>query len=231
MFRRFASLLPLSLLLACASATPPSAPSSLPDYARPRAQTMRRDDYAATDVTRYRQLTREDFRATRPPAAIAGNEKHMGAYTCATIVPQGDSRVVVASRPDGTRVARLDDTRFHAEMDRGCSWWNRETRLDPAYILEHEQIHFAMTEVQARRLTAQVRGLEAIARDPQRTTEELQRGYQRMAEEATQALVRDSTRFDEDTSFNFSPEVQRRWRRTVEQQLAELEQQLAELDR
>jgi len=219
---RAPSLLTGLFLLACASPPAPSPGSSLPDYARPRAQTLRPEDYRATDVTRYRSVTRDDFRASRPPVELGANARNMGAFTCVNVVPDGDPNVRFSLRGDGSQVARLDRASFHAEMDRSCSWWNEQGRLDPAYVLEHEQIHFALTEIEARKLTARIREVELVARDPQSATAEIQRIYDRLAREASEALVRDNTRFDEETSFRFAPDVQQRWLTTVEQELAEL---------
>jgi hypothetical protein len=39
-------------------------------------------------------------------------------------------------------------------MNRDCSWWNEKATMDAAYVLEHEQIHFALTELGARSLSA-----------------------------------------------------------------------------
>jgi len=157
MLRSCVLLLLSAVLAACASPQPPAeAPSqgsSLPEFARPHAERMRPEDYVATDVIRYRPVTRADFRASQPPARIATNAARMGAYTCVHILPVGDPRVKVQPQPDGSLVARLGSVQFRAQMDRGCSWWNDETRLDPRYVLEHEQIHFALAEIQARRLT------------------------------------------------------------------------------
>jgi hypothetical protein len=214
-------LLPL-LLTACTHRPETSPPSSLPEYARPHAETLRPEQYAATDVIRYRAVTRSDFRAATPPAQLGGNATRLGAYTCTNIVPHGGPSVTFAPRPDGTMMARLANASFYAEMDRSCSWWNAKSRLEAPYILEHEQIHFALTEIQARRLTARMQGVEVAARDPQAATREIQKIYDRLAQESSQELVRDSTRFDEETSFRISPTVQKRWLHTVERQLTEL---------
>jgi hypothetical protein len=219
-------LLLLAVLAACVSPQPqteaPSRGSSLPEFARPHAEPMRPEDYAATDVIRYRQVARADFRASQPPARIATNAAKMGAYTCVHVLPVGDPRVKVQPQPDGSLVARLESVRFRAEMDRSCSWWNDETRLDPSYVLEHEQIHFALAEIQARRLTAEIRSIEIVERDPGRANQEIQRVFDRAARESSEALLRENTRFDEETSFRFVPAVQKRWLRAVERQLADL---------
>lgn len=214
--RRTACVLLAPLLLtACAS----GPPSSLPDYARPRAETMRPDEFTGTDLIPYRAVTRDDFRAARPPAHIGDDAKYMGAYTCGVIVPDGVPGARFDQRPDGSRVARLDPAGVHAAMDRECSWWNDEARLDPAYVLQHEQIHFALVEIEARKLTARLEALEVEARSPQQATRELQKSYDRMTKEAADSLVRESTRFDEETSFRHAPAVQDRWMATVEAQL------------
>jgi hypothetical protein len=226
MLRSCVLLLLSTVLAACASPQPPAeAPSqgsSLPEFARPHAQPMRAEDYSATDVIRYRQVARADFRASRPPARIATNAARMGAYTCVHILPVGDPRVKVQPQPDGSLVARLGSVRFRAQMDRGCSWWNDEARLDPSYVLQHEQIHFALAEIQARRLTAEIQSIEIVERDPRLANQEIQRAFDRAARGATEALLRENTRFDEETSFRFVPAVQKRWLREVEQQLADL---------
>ena len=52
--------------------------------------------------------------------------------------------------------ARVHNLAFTAFMDRDCSWWNPQyTGLPHEYILEHEQIHFALFEIAARRLNQQ----------------------------------------------------------------------------
>ena len=43
------------------------------------------------------------------------------------------------------------------------AWWNDKIASEqPAYVLEHEQIHFAIFELEARALNARA---EAISRD------------------------------------------------------------------
>jgi hypothetical protein len=39
-------------------------------------------------------------------------------------------------------------------MSRQCSWWGSEDELPEEQILEHQQIHFAIDEIEARRLNA-----------------------------------------------------------------------------
>ena len=210
--RRRATLLLATCLVAC---------STLPEHARPRAGVIDRGDYRATDVIRYRELSRSDFRANAPPAAVAAHATGFGAVTCASIVPDGPTRVRFDPETAERWIARLEDTGFHAEMDRGCSWWNPQGVPIPAdYVLQHEQIHFALTEIQARRLTAKLRELRLRTDSPPSATSELQGRYNEALEDATAELLRTSTAFDEDTSGRYEPGRQARWLERVEAELA-----------
>ena len=203
-----------TLLVAC---------STLPDHAPPRAGLMRPADYRATDVIRYRAITRADFRAAAPPAPVAEHAKSFGAFTCASIVPAGMTRVRFDPDREPERwLGRLENTAFHAEMDRGCSWWNPEKVPVPAaYVLEHEQIHFALTEIQARQLAARLGAVSLRTDSPSPTVaSELQKRYDALLEAARDELLRTSTEFDEDTSGGYEPERQKRWLERVEAELA-----------
>ena len=179
-------------------------------------------DYRATDTIRYRALTRADYRAAEPPAHVAAHARSFGAFTCANVVPEGMTRVLFEpTGAPGTYLARLEKTAFHAEMDRGCSWWNPQGVAIPAdYVLQHEQIHFALTEIQARHLTAKLRELRLRTDSPPSATSELQGRYNEALEDATAELLRTSTAFDEDTSGRYEPGRQARWLERVEAELA-----------
>lgn len=134
--------------------------AGLPDYARPMAEVRGLEDYGAGDVIPYRALRRADFLASAPPPQVEAHAASLRAYTCANISPDPDQRVEMLPEAAGSYRARLTRFHFRAEMDRSCSWWNpRPVRLPDEYILQHEQIHFAIVEVSARRLTARVRGV------------------------------------------------------------------------
>jgi hypothetical protein len=118
------------------------------------------------------------------------------------------------------------DLEFEALMDRGCSWWNDARKgYSDAYMLEHEQVHLALFEVEARRLTRRTTRARISARrgaDPDELVERLQRRIDREVKSATQAVLQRSLRFDEDTSFQQRPELQRRWLETLEAELRDL---------
>jgi hypothetical protein len=194
--------------------------SRLPGYARPHGMVREAGPHDAGDPIRYRALTTEDFRAPAPPEAVAAHAARIGAATCALIVPDGAPQVVVEPADGGGFRGVLAGVGFHAVMDRTCSWWNRgHAALPPEYVLEHEQIHFAIVELHARRLTAgfpvePVRGGSA-----EEVAEALQRVYRSRVEEAAAAVLRESAAFDEDTSGRYRPNAQARWLRRVREAL------------
>jgi len=211
-----AVLLLAIFLLAC---------STLPEHARPQAGIMDPADYRATDVIRYRKLSRADFHASAPPQAVAAHATSFGAFTCANIVPDGPTRVRFDPGAQvNTWIARLEDTTFHSEMDRGCSWWNPAGIPVPSeYVLEHEQIHFALTELHARRLSTALLEVRLPTDSQPEAAAELQRRYDAMLRAAMDELVRESTAFDEDTSGRHEPARQARWLARVESELAKTE--------
>jgi hypothetical protein len=217
-----ARLLPCAcgLLLAC---------SALPDYAAPKGRVIDASEYDASDVIPYRTLTRDDFRGTGPPAEFAPYAERVGAATCGYIMPTPGTRLAV-------RPIRLEDGRagyeaapqglgFRAQMDRRCSWWNREQHaVPPDYVLEHEQIHFALFEIEARRLDASSAELAAELRVTASTPEEAVRRAQQRLEVIVARVVGDvvqrSRAFDEDTSLGYAPERQKVWWSRVQAELA-----------
>jgi len=201
------------LLLACVM---------LPEHARPHVEVVDPSELRAGDPVRYRKLAREDFLASAPPAAVAAHAARFGAFTCANVVPEGATRVRFdPGREPGTWVGRLENTAFHAEMDRACSWWNPAPLPVPSeYVLEHEQIHFALTELHARRLGPTLLAIRLPTSSQPEAAAELERRYEAELRATMDALVRESTAFDEDTSNGYEPARQSRWRARVEAELA-----------
>jgi len=221
---RHASPPPWLLVLASLAACTASAPSGLPDYAKPDARALGSGDYEIAHPIPYRALTRADFRATSPPAAIAQHASMMGAYTCAAVIPEEKPRLGVVYDA-GTRryVARVERMGVNGLMDPDCSWWNpNPTGLPADYILEHEQIHFALVEIEARKLAAMLDGMDARGGDASAAAQELQRKVQLAIDTATAVIVRRNTDFDRETSGRYQPEAQARWLARAQAELARL---------
>jgi hypothetical protein len=115
---------------------------------------------------------------------------------------------------------------FVALMDRRCSWWNDKLAARaPGYVLEHEQIHFALYELGARKLNASVEEIKRDMKAEGTSQDEVQAHAQRALNEAltkaTEDLLERNRDFDQDTSLGYRPDRQRAWLRKVLEELAE----------
>ena len=199
----------LALLLVAASGC-----ARLPDYALPQVQIVDAKQLANTDGVPYHKLTRADFRGAKSPLPDARDEAHMSAFTCASVVPQ-QRQIEMDLRQEGPGepfVARARKVAFVARMDRNCSWWNpQQPKEHQAYVLQHEQIHFAIVELAARDLTRRARQIAASGDSPEAAVAAAQREIDAVFHEAIDAMSARNTRFDLDTSGRREPELQQRW--------------------
>ena len=216
----------LAVLAACIGLGAGSAP--LPDYAAPKARELDASERASVDRIPYRTLTRADFQARRPPPEAREHAEKLGAETCALVLPISEIQVAgeAVRGPDGgvRYRGRIHGLAFRAVMDRRCSWWNDAARSIPAaYVLEHEQIHFALAELAARGLNARAESLmqgfhfessraEALAPSAKHYVEGVIR-------QAMQTLVERNAAFDRDTSLGYQPDKQAAWLERVEAEL------------
>ena len=123
--------------------------------------------------------------------------------------------------------ARVHNLAFTAFMDRDCSWWNpQHTGLPHEYILEHEQIHFALFEIAARRLNQQAariqERMEAVSRTQEEAIEELQRRLVAELQAAFEQAKLRSNDLDRQTSFAYRRQRQQWWYRQVNEGLSRL---------
>lgn len=218
---RAAALILLSSIVA--------APSNLPDFARGFGKVVDPRQVDMSDVISYRRITREDFKATRLMEQKREHGEKIGAMTCAHLMSDSGSEVI-ATPVRGTGAAAeyeisVRNLGFRALMNRRCSWWtSRPLPFPEAYLLEHEQIHFALYELEARELNARAGAIAAAMRVRARSKSEGMSAIQRKVEEALGGGVREllarSDRFDADTSLVYEPEKQKEWLRVVESELA-----------
>jgi len=206
-------------LAACGQAAP---------FLGPTGQVVDSIDLARSATIPYRELTREDFQRPSPPPEIR-QHPHLGALTCAYIRPSEESTVVaLPEREASGRVvyrAVVEQVRFEAYMDPTCSWWNPDNqRLNPEYVLEHEQIHFALFELAARRLsleaTRKARQFDFVAASGEEVAARVNREMEVLLRQALEETLRENERFDRETSLGFEPGHQKRWRDRVEAELA-----------
>lgn len=205
--------------------------SKLPDYAAPQASMSQRSEIDLSDVIGYRTLTREDFKGEKAPFATEEESKKLGAQVCANLLPPAEMEILVRwTKPasgEATYEARLKDVPYYtAVMNRKCSWWNPKSTNPVDYQLEHEQIHFALAEISARRLNAaapeMVNEIHATGASAEAVQEDVKEQVNQVLRDETARLVERNHAFDLDTSLGFDPKKQSEWRRTVERELEAL---------
>ena len=103
-------------------------------------------------------------------------------------------------------------------------WWNPDLPNERhAYVLQHEQIHFALVELSARRLTwdcsSKARTFMAIQPTVAAARNEIQTTIKQWVRSAMEQSLDDHTAFDEDTSLFYSPRWQRWWLDKVKREL------------
>lgn len=181
-----------------------------------------------SDLVSYRTLSRGDFQAEELPAVYTSRQKYIVALTACVIraTPMLDA-VEIPSNPDSSRwQVNVDDLWFETVMVRQQSWWNpkKNKEKDVRRILEHEQIHFAIFELQVRRANAQ---LEEIVRRIRvtgptamkalsRATKRFKAEHQRIME-STQAW---NAKYDLETKNGTDSKVQKEWVEQIEKRLA-----------
>lgn len=200
-----------------------TACASNPSTLQTRAQIIPAELLTNTDFVRYRTVTRADFQAADPPADLSAHAMHLGALLCAAIVPEGEMSLEV-ERADGDAPLRvaIRGPGYRAAMDRRCSWWNSEQATVPAdYVLEHEQIHFGLTEIHARRINREIAELRFRIQSRDEAESVARTRIAELFERATRAFVAESNDFDDATSRTMNRANQRGWMRDVERRLHE----------
>jgi hypothetical protein len=197
-----------------------SSCSTLPKYAEPKFSIID-DDADLSDAISYRKLKRADFKGTQPPQ---GFDERMAAVTCVYTEPKIDKQAIEV-RTDQTgqlfHVA-VNNVQYRALMNRNCSWWNPDT-IDSLedYVLEHEQIHFALSEIAARRWSEPYPIQFQVKAGSQETmAQNLKVQFQRQFEEKMGELQARNLKFDEDTSHGNISKKHEEWLRLVRSELA-----------
>ena len=119
---------------------------------------------------------------------------------------------------------RIERLAFEAVMLPDRSWWNPKIPASMrGYVLQHEQIHFALMELAARQLTIDTQkwasDVLVIEPTPQEVRAELAREIKDRINAAMEANLKRQAEFDEDTSLFFNPKWQQWWSRKVEDEL------------
>jgi hypothetical protein len=208
--------------------------STLPEYAAPKGGVVDAGKLDSSDVIGYRQLTRADFRGTHAPPEFAQVADRVGAATCGQVRTTSDTTFFLKWRQetpssDKHHWVEVKKLSFMALMDRRCSWWNEQAASRaPDYVLQHEQIHFALYELGARKLNASVESIKREMAAEGGSREEVESRARRALNgallKATEELLEQNRDFDEDTSLGYRPDRQRAWLKRVTDELSRTQQ-------
>ena len=205
-----------------------SACVRLPEYARPQF-TSENDTVSTAKSFAYRQLREEDFRAHSLPPKFKQFNHTIQARSCISIQTSRNSQIqIVTGTISGNIIytGRFSNISFMAVFNPDCSWWNPTiTAQKKNYILQHEQIHFALTELTARRLNrhyqAHLEEYFAIGSTFEEVKKQLHAEAERISREGIEEALDEHTSFDEETSLFYDPESQQKWAERVNRELDE----------
>ncbi len=212
----------LTSLIACAQ---------LPEYAKPHTIQIDEINKIIPTSFTYRQLTTKDFRATSLPENLLMHEKNINAHSAITIRITANSNLSITRRPFGDQVnyfGSINHLAFEAVMIPNNSWWSPEIKgAKVGYVLQHEQIHFALMELASRKLTRDARkwasNLLVIKQSPQQVYSEIVQQIKGMINSAMEANQKRHLKFDEDTSLFYYPSWQAWWLEMVKKELKQTE--------
>lgn len=212
----------MAVVLSCAACVP-----RLPDYARPHLTLLQAGTTAGKTSFGHRRLTIADFQADSLPEKDTRYSRHIQARSCIGIVPVKNTglrihRGSVANRT--VYVGRFTDIAFQAVFDPQCSWWNpRVSQKRKSYVLQHEQIHFDLAELGARRLnrlySSKLQKYLAFGNSPREVRAQLAGEAQRFLRKGVDKQMQTHTDFDEQTSLYFDPQAQQVWFERVRREL------------
>tara|TARA_Y100001933_G_scaffold256296_1_gene300769 strand:- start:137 stop:823 length:687 start_codon:yes stop_codon:yes gene_type:complete len=206
-----------------------SACSQLPEYARPHFSPEEEGTVSAENSFAYRKLTSADFRADSLPPRYAQYDHNIQARSCISIQTSRNSLIQVTSGIVTGKIiytGKFTHIDFVAVFNPDCSWWNPNIpQKHQNYILQHEQIHFALTELTARRLNRKygdhLKQYLAIGYTLQEVKNQLHAEAERISREGMKSALEAHTAFDEDTSMFYDAEIQQKWSDRVFRELNE----------
>lgn len=205
----------------------------LPDYARPQFTSPEDGVAVGKSSFGYRQLTVADFWAVSLPESYAQFPHRIQARSCISLRPTDDTMIRIAKGSVSGKplyVGTFATFAFQAYFNPECSWWSPDVPQKIInYVLQHEQIHFALAELTARRLNQEARDeieqYMAMGNTQAEAQAELVEQAKRASREAMQVDIRLHTRFDEDTSLVYDSIAQQKWFDDVTNRLQTIQSQ------
>ena len=211
----------LTLLLGLAACAAPISRS--PE--RPRDSQASVPSVVPQDLIPYRTLGPEDFKGTDTPPGLDAYRDTLGAFICVYVLPSPSTRLSFRRLERNRNQGYVKNLGFVARMDRNCSWWNPDSPIPTEYRLQHEQVHFGLTELYVRTLNARsdeiASTLETEAPSGGEAREATSVLWQALLQQVADESLEERRRFDEETSFGYETDRQARWWSRVEHDLAQ----------
>ena len=201
--------------------------AQLPEFARPRVVDIDNRQVSLDQAFTYRALSVDDFQAQSLPENLMSHARNIAAHACCRIRTTNDTKYKITRGYLNQQIhyfGSIQSVAFEAVMIPDCSWLNPKiTEEKLGYVLQHEQIHFALMELAVRELNREakkeVKNFIAIQSTRKAARDEMATKIKDMVRSTNEAVLKDHTAFDEDTSLYFDPESQQRWFERVEDQL------------
>jgi len=123
-------------------------------------------------------------------------------------------------------IGSVEEVAYEAVFRPSCSWWSPKlSQKREPYVLEHEQIHFALLELAARELSRtsaqELESFIALGDSVEEVKEQLLEKVHMLGQGIIQVNLVDQTRFDEETSLYYDPAMQKKWYADVTKRLEE----------
>jgi hypothetical protein len=217
--KRFAvSLFCLLLIISCAR---------LPDYARPRVVQSADPERIESPGFSYRTLTREDFQAPHLPADYRHYQGSINAQACIRIRPKKSTQLKIIPESlfgQTVYVGHFTQIGYEALFIPSCSWWNPTIpKSKKAYVLQHEQVHFAISELVAqnasKEIWTEVKDYTSFGASAEEVASDLSGKMFEFTTKITKRNLMINTEFDNDTSMIFNPKAQQAWYGKIQKQL------------
>jgi Bacterial protein of unknown function (DUF922) len=210
--RRLSLFLPFVLLL------------GLPLAAQTPAQrsSQKKNDDSSAKLRKYEEgpLAAADLQGTPPAAAPVKDNITMVANTMSVV--RYTYRLRTNSERDGSWTARLTQFECFSAIEPAKCW---NTVPESPRVLDHEQGHFDLAEIFARRLQRRFDDLMAgknassSGRTERAAREALEKEIKRVADDAYAALSEAQATYDKETRHGTRPRAQREHRRWQRQEL------------
>lgn len=169
-----------------------------------------------SSTIRYRILTKQDFKSTNPEK-IKTQYKHFAALSRIYISldeSKLNRNIEIKKSDSGQTVITLTDPGYHALFDQKKSWFNKNSKtLPPDYVLQHEQIHFSIMELEARRMNhkRKYNPISVSASSPEKAIHKFAEKIKSDLTTTLELAHKQNLKFDIQTSGRHLPKTQSRW--------------------